>query len=217
VADVVLVAAGRAPALDGLGLERAGVDAGREGVVVDDRLRTTNPRVYAIGDATPHPKFTHLADAHARLVVPNALFFGRGRASRLVVPWATYTAPEVAHVGLTHQQAAERDDVETLHLPLAEMDRARTDGETDGFLRLYVRRKDGVPLGATVVAARAGDIVGELSVIVTNGIPLARVSATIHPYPTTAEIVRRAADQWRRRALTPTARRFFAAWFRVFR
>jgi hypothetical protein len=138
--DALLVAAGRTPNVDGLGLEAAGVryDAVR-GVEVDDRLRTSNPRVYAVGDACSPLKFTHAADFQARLVVQNALFFGRGRASALVTPWVTYTSPEVAHVGLTEAGARERGTaVDVVTVELGEVDRAVIDDATEGFCRVLL-------------------------------------------------------------------------------
>ncbi|HET7600759.1 MAG TPA: FAD-dependent oxidoreductase, partial [Gemmatimonadales bacterium] len=127
-ADAVLVAAGRAPNVEGLGLDTAGVRAGPAGVVVDDRLRTTNPRVWAVGDVTPGYQFTHNSDAQARIAIQNALFFGRARASRLVMPWCTYTSPELAHVGMYERDArAAGREVDTLMLPLEHVDRALLD------------------------------------------------------------------------------------------
>ncbi|HVH12266.1 MAG TPA: FAD-dependent oxidoreductase, partial [Longimicrobium sp.] len=151
-ASHLLVAVGRTAQVDGLGLEAAGIEAGGEGVSVDERMRTSNPRVYAIGDVASRFRFTHAADAQARMVVRNALFFGRGRASSLVIPWCTYTSPEVAHVGITAEEAARRGDaVHTLTIPLADVDRARTDGETEGFLRVHLKAGSDTILGATLV------------------------------------------------------------------
>jgi pyruvate/2-oxoglutarate dehydrogenase complex dihydrolipoamide dehydrogenase (E3) component len=220
--DALLVAAGRAPTVANLGLDAAGVkhDA-RAGVAVDDRLRTSNPRVYAVGDVASRYKFTHAADALARLVVPNALFGGRGKASALVVPWATYTSPEVAHVGLTAADAAERGDaVQAVTVPLAEVDRARlddADGAPEGFLRVYVRRGSDEILGATLVGEHAGDLISQVTQAMTNGLGLGALGKTIYPYPTTAEALRKAADAHRRAKLTPTAKRALAAVLRVLR
>jgi pyruvate/2-oxoglutarate dehydrogenase complex dihydrolipoamide dehydrogenase (E3) component len=217
-ADELLVAAGRAPNVEGLGLDEAGVRHGPAGVVVDDRLRTSNPRVFAVGDVCSPAKFTHAADAQARIVVANALFFGRGRASRLVIPRATYTSPELAHVGVTAEEARRRgDDVDTVDVPMHDVDRARIDGEEDGFLRVHVARGSDRILGATLVAEHAGDLISEITLAMTAGIGLSKIGATIHPYPTRAEVMRKAADAWRRRKLTPAARSVLARWFRVFR
>ncbi len=216
-ADEILVAAGRAPNVEGIGLEAAGVVTGKDGVQVDDRLRTSNPRIYAVGDVSSPLKFTHAADAQARMVVRNALFFGRGKASDLVVPWATYTSPEVAQVGIGGEEAAGRDDVETVTVPLHDVDRARLDGDTEGFVRVHVQRGGDRILGATIVAPHAGDLVSQLSQAMTAGIGLGKLGEAIYPYPTVAEGVRKAADAWRRGKLTPGVRTAFGLFFRALR
>lgn len=218
-ADRLLVATGRTPNVDGLGLEAAGVAFTRQGITVDDRLRTSNARVFAIGDVSSALQFTHVADAQARLVVANALFFGigGGRASRLVVPRVTYTDPEVAHVGLTLDEAAAHGvAVDTVRVDLEDNDRARLDGEPHGLLKVHVAAGTDRMLGATLVASHAGEMIGEMAVAITNGLRLSQVGRTVHAYPTQAEVFRRAADAWRKRAFTPRARALFAAWFRVF-
>jgi pyruvate/2-oxoglutarate dehydrogenase complex dihydrolipoamide dehydrogenase (E3) component len=220
VADRLLVATGRTPNVEGLALEAAGVRYSRQGVSVDDRLRTSNPRVYAIGDVSSRLQFTHMADAQARLVVANALFFGigGGRVSRLVVPRVTYTDPEVAHVGMTVAEAAAAGHaIETVRVELDDNDRARLDGDSDGFLKVHLAAGTDRILGATLVAAHAGEMIGEMAVAITNGVGLGAVGRTIHAYPTQAEVFRRAADAWRKRAFTPRVRRLFDWWFRVFR
>ncbi len=217
-ADALLVATGRTPNVEGLGLEAAGVAHGKKGVEVDDRMRTTNPRIYAVGDIASRLHFTHLADAQARMVVQNALFFGRGRNSDLVVPWCTYTTPELAHVGLTASEAAERgEEVETITIPMEEVDRARLNEDTDGFLRIYLRRGSDRILGATLVAEHAGDIISQITAAMTNGLGLSGLGRTIFPYPTEAEVIRKAADAHRRKKLTPTAKRAFELFFRFVR
>ncbi|MDE2290578.1 MAG: mercuric reductase [Elusimicrobia bacterium] len=211
--DAVLVGVGRAPNVEGLGLEAAGVAFGRQGVTVDDFLRTTNPRVYAAGDVCLGAKFTHAADFSARLVLQNALFMGRRRWSSLVVPWCTYTDPEVAHVGLYEKEAADRGlRARTFTQPLTEVDRAVLDGESEGFVKTLVEEGSGRLLGATVVAAHAGDLVGELSAAMTRGIGLAGLASVIHPYPTQAEAVRRLGDAYNRTRLTPGVRRLMGKW-----
>jgi pyruvate/2-oxoglutarate dehydrogenase complex dihydrolipoamide dehydrogenase (E3) component len=215
-ADHILVAAGREPTVSGLGLETAGVAFGAAGIKVDARLRTTNHRVYAVGDVASVHRFTHAADAQARLVVRNALFFGRGRTTALVMPWCTYTSPEVAHVGMYEADAQKAGlEVDTITVPLEDVDRAVLDGATEGFLRVHVRRGTDRILGATLVADHAGDVIGELTLAITAGIGLGRIGATIHPYPTQGEIVRKAADAFGRRRLTPLAKRVFALFFRI--
>ncbi len=218
-ADRLLVATGRTPNIDGLGLDVAGVRVTSKGVRVDDRLRTSNPRVYAIGDVSTALQFTHVADAQARLVVANALFFGigGGRASALVVPRVTYTDPEVAHVGMTVEDAsAQGVRVDTIRVNLEDNDRARLDDEPHGFLKVHVAAGTDRIVGATLVATHAGEMIGEMTVAIANGVGLGGVGKAIHPYPTQAEVFRRAADAWRKRAFTSRARRFFALWCRIF-
>ena len=215
--DELLVAVGRAPNVEGLGLEAAGVEHTRQGVTVDDRLRTTNRKIYACGDVASAFKFTHLADAQARIVIQNSLFFGRAKSSNLVVPWCTYTSPEVAHVGLYEKDAREMGyEVDTLTVPLSDIDRALLDGEDEGFLRLHLKRGGDRILGATLVAAHAGEMIAELCLAITAGIGLGKISGTIHPYPTQAEVIKKAADTWRRTKLTPRVKKLFRLWFRLF-
>jgi pyruvate/2-oxoglutarate dehydrogenase complex dihydrolipoamide dehydrogenase (E3) component/uncharacterized membrane protein YdjX (TVP38/TMEM64 family) len=218
VADRVLVAAGRAPNVDGLGLEAAGVEYDARGVHVDDRLRTTNRRIYAAGDVASRWQFTHTADALARIVLQNALFFPTRKASALTVPWCTYTSPEVAHVGLYEREARERGlDTHTITVPLEEVDRAVLDGETEGFFRVVIDRKRGTILGATLVAAHAGDMMSEVSVAMAAKLSLGAVGNVIHPYPTQAEVIKKAADALNRTRLTPRVKRIFAWWMGVHR
>ncbi|MEM9594671.1 MAG: mercuric reductase [Acidobacteriota bacterium] len=217
VVDELLVAVGRAPNVEGLGLEAAGVAYDRKGIQVDGRLRTTHRKIFAVGDVASKYQFTHTADAQARMVVRNAFFFGRGRSSDLVIPWCTYTSPEVAHVGL-HPSEAEGLGlrVETMTVPMEDVDRARLDGEDEGFLRVHLEAGSDKILGATLVAEHAGDMIGHLSFAMTHGLGLSKFSSTIFPYPTQGEVFRKAGDQWNRRRLTPFAQRFFELWFRIF-
>ena len=209
--DELLVAIGRAPNVEGLGLEAAGVAFDRSGVTVDARLRTTNRQIYAAGDVCSAFKFTHAADAMARMVLRNAFFFGRGRADGLVIPWATYTDPEVAHVGMSSALAAAKGAaVRTLTVPFAEVDRAILDGEPEGFARIHVDAKSGRLLGATVVARHAGEMIGESTLALGQRLSAAALSATIHPYPTQAEAWRKLGDAWQRTRLTPRAKRLLA-------
>lgn len=211
--DALLVAAGRAPNIEGLGLEAAGIRAGKGGIDVSDRLQTSNPRVFASGDVCSPFKFTHAADAMSRLVLQNALFFGRGKASRLVIPWVTYTDPEVAHVGVTAEDAARSGGrIRTITVPLSDVDRAVVDDETDGFVRLHHER--GTLRGCTIVARHAGEMIGEAVYALTHGGTLGMLSATVHPYPTQAEALRKAGDAFRRESLTPMVRRLLDRYFR---
>lgn len=209
--DALLVAAGRRPNLDGLDLHAAGITAGPRGVVVDDFLRTTNRAVYAAGDITGLPAFTHAADAMARIAVQNALFFGRKRASALVIPSCTYTDPEVASVGLPESGAAGRPDISTFTVPMTAVDRAVLDGATGGFARVRTDRAGRV-LGTTMVAPHAGEAIGEMALMMTAGIRLGTLASTVHPYPTVAEAWKRLGDEWNRTRLTPFVRRVLTGW-----
>jgi pyruvate/2-oxoglutarate dehydrogenase complex dihydrolipoamide dehydrogenase (E3) component len=207
IGDAVLVAIGRTANVDDLDLAAAGVQSTARGVTVNDALQTTNPRIYAAGDVCGAYKFTHAADAMARLVLHNALFFGRKRASALVVPWATYTDPEVAHVGIGATVAASRgDDVVTLTHSLSDNDRAVLDGQTEGFARVHVARRGGRILGATMVAGHAGEMIGEIAVAMQSGLRMSVLGSTIHPYPTQSEAWKRLGDEWNRRRLSPRVR-----------
>lgn len=209
---------GRAPNVEGIGLEGAGIEFDKFGVKVNDKLQTTNKKVYAVGDVASRLKFTHTADALARIAIQNSLLFGRKKASDLVVPWCTYTSPEIGHVGMYEKDAKEKGfEVETLTVPLADVDRAVLDEAGEGFLRLQIEKGKDRILGATIVAEHAGDILGELSLAVTNGVGLNKIAATIHAYPTQAEVVKKAADTWRRGKLTPLVTRIFEIFFSIFR
>jgi pyruvate/2-oxoglutarate dehydrogenase complex dihydrolipoamide dehydrogenase (E3) component len=208
-ADAILVAVGRRPNVEGLGLDQAGVAFDRQGVRVNDFLQTTNRRIYAAGDICSPYKFTHAADAMARIVLRNALFFDRlpirrARMSQLVIPWCTYTDPEVAHIGLTASQAHERGvAIDTIRRELAEVDRAVLDGETDGFALVHVRKGTDQIVGATVVASHAGEMIGEVALAMTQRLGLRALSGTIHCYPTQAEVFRQLGDAYQRSRLTP--------------
>ena len=215
--DALLVALGRAPNVK-MGLEAAEVAFTRSGVEVDDRLRTTNPRIYAVGDVASSYQFTHVADAQARMAVRNALFFGRSKASSLVIPAATYTSPEVARVGPTAAElTATGAQVETLTVPFHDVDRARLDGDEEGFVQVHVREGKDEILGATIVAPHAGDLISQVTQAMKLGAGLEALGDVIFPYPTTAEAIRKAADQHRRKRLTPRAQRFFSAFFKLSR
>lgn len=212
--DAILVAVGRAPNIEGLGLDAASVASDRTGVTVEDHLRTTNRRVYAAGDICSPYKFTHAADAMARVVLQNALFGGRKKASSLVIPWTTYTDPEIAHVGLYEHEAKERGlRVESFTVQLAEVDRAVLDGETKGFARLLVDQRNGRILGATVVARHAGEMIGEASLAMTEGLRASALSKAIVPYPTQAEVWKRLGDAHARTRLKPWIKRLFERYF----
>jgi pyruvate/2-oxoglutarate dehydrogenase complex dihydrolipoamide dehydrogenase (E3) component len=210
-ADALLVATGRASVVDGLDLEAAGIARDREGIRVDDRLRTTNPRVYAAGDVASRYQFTHAADALARTVIQNALFFGRRAASGIVIPWCTFTSPEVAHVGITSADAGSRG-AQTITIPLSDVDRAVVDDETDGFLRVHHRR--GRILGATIVARGAGEVIGTIASVMQSGATLPHLARVVFPYPTLSTALRQAGDAYQRTKLTPAMRRALKYYFR---
>lgn len=214
VVDEILVAAGRAPNVEGLNLEAAGVayDA-RSGVTVNDLLQTSNPRIYAAGDVCLKHKFTHTADASARIVIQNALFLGRKRLSALTVPWCTYTDPEIAHVGFYERDAREQKvAVDTFMQPMAEVDRALLDGEPEGFVKVHVAQGTDRLVGATVVARHAGEMISELTLALVAGAGLRTLADVIHPYPTQAEAIRKVADAYNRTRLTPFFRRLATRW-----
>lgn len=216
IGDQILVGIGRTPNLDGLGLEAVGVAAHpQQGIEVDDRLRTTNSNIYAAGDVCFKYKFTHSADFLARIVIQNTLFMGRAKASKLIIPWCTYTSPEVAHVGIYPHEAADKGiELNTFTQPLSGVDRAILNGETDGFVRVYCKKGSDQILGATIVTAHAGDMIGEIVMAMKHRIGLGKIASVIHPYPTQAEAVRKLGDQFNRTKLTPTVKSLFNTWLK---
>ncbi len=215
-ADEILVTAGRAPNVEGLGLEAAGVDHdSRLGVHVNDRLQTTNSRIYAAGDVAIDYKFTHAADFAARIVIQNALFMGRKKLSTLTIPWSTYTDPEIAHVGIGERLAKERGiAIDTFLKPFSELDRALTDGDEEGFVKIHVKKGSDTILGATIVARHAGELISEVTMAMTAGIGLRKIASVIHPYPTQADAIRQLGDAYNRTRLTPTVAMLFRRWLR---
>lgn len=221
--DEILVGVGRTPNVQGLGLENVEVEYDTSGVKVNDRLQTTNPRIYAAGDICSRYKFTHAADAMAQIVIQNALFphpFGLGYASMdsLIMPWCTFTAPEIAHVGLYEADAKKKGlEVETYTYKLDEVDRAILDGEEEGFARVHIQKGSDKILGATIVAAHAGDMINEFSVLMKAGAGVKTIAATIHPYPTQAEVNKKVVNLWRKAHFTPRTKTLLVrlfAWLR---
>ncbi len=214
--DEILVGAGRAPNVDGLNLEAAGIEYDpRDGVRVNSRLQTSNPHVFAGGDICTAYKFTHAADALARILISNALFGGRQSTSKLIIPWCTFTIPEVAHVGLTRENAEkEKIAIDTFSIPLSEVDRALIDGESEGFASIHLKKGTDRILGATIVANHAGDMLSELTLAMTAGIGLTTLAKTIHPYPTQAEVVKKVADAFYRTKLTPKVKKVLSSWLK---
>ncbi len=218
--DEILVSVGRAPNVEGLGLESVGVEYDTvSGVRVNDRLQTATPAISAAGDVCFPHKFTHAADATAQTLIQNALFphpFGLGLASvkSLVIPWATYTDPEVAHVGLSLAEAESAGmDIDTFTFRLSDVDRAILDGEEEGFARALVKKGTDTIIGATVVAAHAGDLISQFTLAMRNGLGLSAIAGTIYPYPTQAEVVKKVASAWRRSTFTAGKKRVLTRWF----
>jgi pyruvate/2-oxoglutarate dehydrogenase complex dihydrolipoamide dehydrogenase (E3) component len=178
---------------------------------VDDHLRTTNSRIFAAGDVCFPYKFTHTADFLARIVIRNALFpLGRARASNLNIPWVTYTEPEIAHVGLDEAAAQKRGwEVDTFLQPFSGVDRAVLDGETEGFVKIHVKRGSDRILGATIVGAHAGEMISEVSVAMQGGVGLGALANVIHPYPTTADAIRKCGDLYNKTRLKPWVKKLF--------
>ncbi len=213
--DAILVGVGRAANLDGLGLDEAGIKFDRTGVTVNDNLQTSNPNVYAAGDICFPFKFTHTADALARILIANALFMGRQKASALTIPWCTYTDPEIAHVGMYEGDAKAKGlELTTLTVPLSDIDRAVLDGEVEGFARVHLRKGTDKILGATIVARHAGEMINEFSLAITNGLGISAIGKTIHPYPTQAEVIKRLADAYNRSRLTPFVKNLLSGWLK---
>lgn len=205
--DELLVAIGRAPNIEGLNLEKIGVQTTRNGIVVDDTMRTTVPNIWAAGDVTGMFPFTHIAEYEAGLVIGNALFpFVKRKMDKTVIPWTTFTDPELARVGLTEDDAKEKyGDVKVYRYPFSEHDRAIIDGETEGLIKLVCTKK-GKILGAHILGVGAGDLINEYIFAMKNGLPIAKISQTVHVYPTMGQIVKRGADQYYKEKL-------FSGWF----
>ncbi|MCP9448018.1 MAG: FAD-dependent oxidoreductase, partial [Nitrospira sp.] len=202
--DDILVGTGRTPNVEGLGLSNAGVDHGPEGIKVNRWLQTSNPLIFAAGDVCSRYQFTHAADAMAQIVIQNALFphpFGLGYADidSLIMPWCTFTDPEIAHVGLSEQAAKAKGlEVETYTYKLDEVDRAILDGEEEGFARIHIQKGTDRIVGATIVAAHAGEMINEFSVLMKTGRGAKTIAETIHPYPTQAEVNKKVVNLWRK-------------------
>jgi pyruvate/2-oxoglutarate dehydrogenase complex dihydrolipoamide dehydrogenase (E3) component len=212
--DEILAGAGRTPNVEGLNLEAVGVKYDkREGVEVNEHLQTTNPRIYAAGDICLKYKFTHTADATARMVIQNALFLGRKQLSTLTIPWCTYTDPEIAHVGMYERDAQEKGiAVDTFIRPLNDVDRAIADGEEEGFVKIHVRKGTDKILGATIVARHAGEMLSEITLAMVGNLGLGTLANVIHTYPTQAEAIKQVADAYNRTRLTPFIKGLFTRW-----
>ena len=196
VVDALLVAVGRKPAIENMNLEKAHIDYDLKiGVTVDDYLVSSNPVIYGAGDSSSSYKFTHLSQELSKIAVHNALNGTQKKASSLIVPWCTYTDPEVAHIGLDEKQAKERAiPIETATVELGQIDRAVLDGETVGFAKIIVKEGHDQIIGATLMAAHAGEMISELSVAMNSEHGLTALLNAIHPFPTQAQVLRAAAE-----------------------
>ena len=219
IVDEILIGVGRTPNVEKIGLETAGVSYDKNGVRVNARLQSTNPKIFAAGDVCSRYKFTHAADAMAQIVIQNALFphplnLGYANVDALVMPWCTFTEPEVAHVGMYEKEAKEKGiEVETYTYKLDEVDRAILDGEDEGFARVHMKKGTDKILGATIVAAHAGDMIGEFSVAMKAGAGAKTIAGTIHPYPTQAEVNRKVINLWRKAHFTQRTRNLLTKLF----
>lgn len=213
--DEILMGVGRAPNVDGLNLDLVGIKYDKKkGVEVNDHLQTTLPHVYAAGDICLAPKFTHTAEASAKIVIQNALFGGKKKFSDLIIPWCTYTDPEVAHVGMYEKEAQDKGiAVETLTHSLKDVDRAVTDSEEEGFIKIHIKKGTDQILGATVVAKHAGEMISEVTLAINTKAGLKTISNVIHPYPTQAEGIKAVANAYNRTRLKPWMKSILSKWF----
>ncbi|WP_146403288.1 mercuric reductase [Planctomycetes bacterium CA13] len=211
--DQLLVAVGRAPNVESLNLEAVDVEYDNKGVKVNDKMQTTNSRIYAAGDICSRYQFTHAADFMARIVIQNSLFMGRKKLSVLTIPWSTYTSPEIAHVGLYEDEAKDRGvEVDTYIQHFSDVDRAILEGDDDGFVKVHTKIGSDEIVGATIVARNAGDMISEITLAMTHHLGLSKIGNTIHPYPTQAEAIRKLGDQYSRTRLTPMVKTAFNKW-----
>jgi pyruvate/2-oxoglutarate dehydrogenase complex dihydrolipoamide dehydrogenase (E3) component len=207
--DTILVGVGRAPNVQGINLEDAGVEYDEvNGIGINDFLQTSNRGIYAAGDVCLEHKFAHIEGASAHIVTQNALFSGRQRLSAVTVPWCTYTDPEIAHVGMYVKEARKKNiPVKTITVPMHEVERAIIDGEEEGFVKIHIKEGTDRILGATVVARHAGEMISDIALAITAGIGLRRLARASHPYPTQAAAIKVAAATYCR-----TSRSRFLAW-----
>ncbi len=211
--DKLLVSVGRAPNVEGLNLDAVGVSYDKRGVTVSHHMQTTNPKIYAAGDICSPYQFTHAADFMARIVIQNSLFRGRKKSTSLVIPWCTYTSPEIAHVGLSEALAKTQGiEINTWTQEFQDVDRAVLDGEENGFVKVHTRKGTDKIVGATIIARHAGDLISEITLAMTHGLGLKQIATTIHPYPTQADAIRKLGDQYNRTRLTPFVKLMFRKW-----
>jgi len=213
----VLVATGRKPTTDGLDLEAARIKYDRNGIQVNKRLKTSNGRVYAIGDvAAGQLQFTHAANYHAGLVIQNVLFRLRSKVNNDLIPWVTYTQPELAHIGITEAQARQRKlQIRFLRCPYHDNDRAQAERETHGHIKVITTVKGRI-LGATIVGAEAGELIAPWSLAIAQGLNIRSLTGIVLPYPTLSEIGKRAAVDFLTPSLTSPRVRRIIGWLRIF-
>jgi len=193
----LLMATGRRPNVDGLNLEAAGVKYSPKGIGVNAKCRTNKSHIYACGDVTGGYQFTHMSEHTAKIAVTNALIKVPMKVDEKHVPWCTFTDPELGHIGATEQQLKERgEDFETYRFPFSKVDRAVTESEGEGLIKVFAKNWNGKILGASVLGTNAGEMISEYAVAMKNGVSLRKLADTIHPYPTYGLGARRAADQW---------------------
>ena len=213
--DAILVASGRVPNVTGLGLDLAGVIYDEiHGIKVNDYLQTSNPSIFSAGDVCMKQRFTHVADATARIAIENALFRKSKKTSDLIIPWCTYTDPEIAHVGIYENEAAGMGaQTRSISIDISEVDRSITDGCDTGFCKVLIDVKNGRILGATIVGPVAGEMVSEITLAMKANIRLADISSTIYPYPTQSMILKKIADTFMGSRLTPKLKWLSKTWF----
>ncbi|MEO9887127.1 MAG: FAD-dependent oxidoreductase [Balneola sp.] len=195
--DKLLMATGRKPNLEGLRLDEAGIEYTKKGIKINDSCRTNKKNVYAIGDISSKYQFTHMSEHMAKIATSRAMLKIPMKMDLKHITWATFTAPEVAHVGATEKELKEKGEkFEVYRFPYSKIDRAITEGETTGLIKIYGKKFSGKILGASVVGAHAGEFISEYAVAMKNGVSLRNLADTIHPYPSWSLGARRAADQW---------------------
>ena len=213
--DQILVAVGRAPNVNGLDLEKAGISYDKKGIKVDAYLRTSQKHIYACGDVVGPYQFTHTADFQARLILRNALFPGKSKIDYRVVPWCTFTEPEVARVGLNESEAKQNNVAyDVYQYPLSDLDRAVCDREAEGFIKVLTEKGTDQILGVTLVGSHAGDLLHELALAMHQKIGLKKVASMIHVYPTLAEVSKRIADTYQRTRLSDGTKKWLKRYFR---
>jgi pyruvate/2-oxoglutarate dehydrogenase complex dihydrolipoamide dehydrogenase (E3) component len=213
--DALLLGTGRRANVDGLNLDAAGVDTTAHGIAVSDRCRTSQKHIYAVGDVTGRYQFTHMSEHMAKVAVTNAILKLPSTIDTDHVPWVTYTDPELGHVGATRQQLDEAGTSYVVYrFPYTKVDRAITEGQTTGLIKVYAKAWNGKILGADVLGVSAGELISEYAVAMRNGVTLRQLADTIHPYPSYGLAARRAADQWYARKQSTTVTKLLQTVFR---